>query len=246
MIDWLRKEIAEPQIAIGGRTLPIAIRRHARAGRLTMRLAPDGSEVRVTMPRWGRTLDAVTFAEARRDWLARQLARVPEAQAMADGARLPYRGEELTVHWQAGGSRRVRHEDDRLLVGGPAESLPARVQRWLEGEALRLCGEDLAHYCARIHHPVPELRLTRAQRRWGSCSGESAKDDVRRIRINWRLVMAPDDVRRSVVAHEVAHLVHFDHSPAFHALLADLFEGDIDTADGWLKAEGRGLYAPLG
>ena len=40
-----------------------------------------------------------------------------------------------------------------------------------------------------------------------------------RSRINWRLVMAPDPVRRSVVAHEVAHLVHFDHSPAFHALL---------------------------
>ena len=53
-------------------------------------------------------------------------------------------------------------------------------------------------------------------------------------------------MRRSVVAHEVAHLIHFDHSADFHALLAQLFEGDIAEANGWLKREGRGLYAWFG
>ncbi|MFX8347067.1 M48 family metallopeptidase, partial [Acinetobacter baumannii] len=79
-----------------------------------------------------------------------------------------------------------------------------------------------------------------AQRRWGSCSARGA------VRLNWRLVMAPDWVRRSVVAHEVAHLIHFDHSPRFHALLGQLFEGDIAAANHWLKRHGRSLYAPLG
>ena len=58
--------------------------------------------------------------------------------------------------------------------------------------------------------------------------------------------MAPDEVRRSVVAHEVAHLAHFDHSPAFHAELGRLFEGDLAAADRWLKDHGRTLYAPFG
>jgi len=40
----------------------------------------------------------------------------------------------------------------------------------------------------------------------------------------------------------VAHLVHFDHSPRFHAYLDDLFEGDIDSANHWLKREGKSLY----
>jgi predicted metal-dependent hydrolase len=84
------------------------------------------------------------------------------------------------------------------------------------------------------------VALSRAQRRWGSCS------DRARIRINWRLVQAPDFVRRSVVAHEVAHLVHFDHSPAFHALLGDIYEGEIGVADRWLKERGRSLYAAFG
>ena len=80
-----------------------------------------------------------------------------------------------------------------------------------------------------------EIAFEQAREQRGQC-----------IRINWRLVQAPDHVRRSVVAHEVAHLVHFDHSPAFRALLAGLFEGDLEAADQWLRREGRGLYAPFG
>jgi len=49
-------------------------------------------------------------------------------------------------------------------------------------------------------------------------------------------------VRRSVVAHEIAHLVHFDHSQRFHGLLGDLYEGDLAAANRWLKREGRSLY----
>jgi predicted metal-dependent hydrolase len=66
------------------------------------------------------------------------------------------------------------------------------------------------------------------------------------VRLNWRLVMAPDDVRRSVVAHEVAHLVHFDHGMRFHALLGQIYEGEIAAANRWLKREGRSLYASFG
>ncbi len=58
--------------------------------------------------------------------------------------------------------------------------------------------------------------------------------------------MAPDAVRRSVVAHEVAHLVHFDHSARFHALLGEVFEGDLKAANRWLKREGQGLYRQFG
>jgi predicted metal-dependent hydrolase len=130
--------------------------------------------------------------------------------------------------------------DDAIRLGGPTETLPARLRRWLEGEARVLLAADLADYCARAGVAAPRLALSNARRRWGSCGPDGA------IRINWRLVMAPDRVRRSVVAHEVAHLVHFDHSPRFHACLAALFEGDVAEANRWLRREGRGLYAPFG
>lgn len=240
MIDWLRRENAEPSVTIAGRELPLAIRRHPRATRLTMRLAPDGSEVRITMPRWGRTADAVVFAHKRLDWLEGQLAAIPPARPPQPGGTVLYRGRALTIAWEQGRPRTPAIAGETLVLGGPAETVPTRIRRWLEREALRLCAEDLAHYCARAGLAEPQLRLSRALRRWGSCSGKGC------IRINWRLVQAPDAVRRSVVAHEVAHLTHFDHSPAFHAFLRRLFEGDLAAADAWLKREGRSLYAAFG
>lgn len=240
MIDWLRGSTEDPAVRIGERELPLAIRRHPRARRLVMRLAPDGSEVRITLPKWGRTEDALVFARARIEWLESQLAAVPRPQAPQPGGTLRYRGAELMIDWDHAYPRKTFLAEDRVRIGGPEANLGARLQRWLESEAQRLLQEDLAFYCVRAGHEPPPLRLSRAQRRWGSCSDRKA------IRINWRLIQAPDFVRRSVVAHEVAHLTHFDHSPAFHALLATLFEGDVKTADRWLRAEGRSLYATFG
>jgi predicted metal-dependent hydrolase len=240
MIDWLRREQAEPSIALAGRELPLALRRHPRARRMTLRLAPDGAEVRVTLPRWGRTADAIEFAESRRDWLEAQLAKTGRASPPEPGGTLPYRGGELRIEWAPSAPRRPVPGEGAIRLGGPEHSLAARLRRWLESEALRLMGEDIAGYCAAAGCPVPALALSRAQRRWGSCSGSGT------IRLNWRLVQAPDEVRRSVVAHEVAHLVHFDHSPRFHAVLGRIYEGDLAAANRWLKQHGRTLYAAFG
>ena len=237
-IEWLRRRSPEPpRVTIDGRELPVAIRSLRNARRMTLRLAPDGSEARVSMPVWARNADALAFVRSRADWLAEQLARLPQAEPLGPGASLPYRGTPLTVAWAAGHRRTPRIEGHDLVIGGPPESLDRRLRRWLEAEARRLLAQDLADYAARAALPVPPLALTNARRRWGSCSASGA------IRINWRLVMAPDAVRRSVVAHEVAHLLHFDHSPAFHAALAGLFEDDLAAANRWLRREGRGLHA---
>nr|WP_202385909.1 YgjP-like metallopeptidase domain-containing protein [Alteraurantiacibacter aestuarii] len=241
----MREDHRNPSVALADRTLPIAIRRHARATRLTMRIAPDGSELRITLPRWGRTRDALVFARARTDWIEAQLARLPQRIEIAPGVTLPFRGTHLLIDWREKEPRRPQLAEASLVLGGPQDTLQPRIRRWMEAEALRHLADDLAFYCGRGgHRDLPQLRLSRAQRRWGSCSGQ--KDDGRCIRINWRLIMAPDHVRRSVVAHEVAHLTHFDHSPSFHALLGDLYDGDLAHADRWLKHEGRSLYAAFG
>ena len=241
MLDWLRRPPAElPQVIVGGRVLPVIIKRMEHARKLAMRLAPDGSEVRITMPRWTRTADALAFAQERTDWLELQLTRLPAPVKIADGISVPYCGTPLMLRHFAGAARQVRIEDGALILGGPVESLGPRLRRWFEGEARRLMAHDLAFYCSRSQQPAPRLMLSSAQRRWGSCAAGGT------IRINWRLVMAPEFVRRSVVAHEVAHLVHFDHSPRFHGLLNEIYDGDMAAANRWLTRNGRSLYQPFG
>lgn len=244
-LGWFNRNFREPPpekpatVKLGDRHVPITIRRLPQARRMTLRLARDGS-VRLSIPAWVRSAEALSFVHSRADWLAGQMATLPAPAPIQPGATLHYRGAPLVVDWQQAAPRRPVCADGTLRIGGPGESLERRIRRWLELQARRLLAADLAHYTRVAGVTAPPLLLSNAQRRWGSCSIRGA------IRINWRLVMAPDDVRRSVVAHEVAHLLHFNHSPQFHAALGRLFEGDIAAANSWLKREGRGLYTPFG
>jgi predicted metal-dependent hydrolase len=245
VIRWLRRARPQPtpqptHLRVGDRLLPLELRRLAHARRLTLRLTPDGRAVRLSMPDWVPMHEALAFATSRSDWLAEQIERLPQVLPPGPAGAIPYRGDTLDVVWAADLPRTPHLDDGAIRLGGAEDSVTRRLARWLEGEARRLIAEDLAHYCQRAGRAVPRLALSRAQRRWGSCAADGT------IRINWRLIMAPDAVRRSVVAHEVAHLVHFDHSPAFHACLAALFDGSIDAANAWLKRHGRGLYQPFG
>lgn len=235
--DWLRRGGEQPPlIDIAGRSLPVAIRRVARARRLTMRLAPDGSEVRISIPQWTRTAEALAFARSRESWLAERLAALPPRPEVGPGALFPYRGEMLAIDHDPRARRKPERIETGLRLGGPVETLSPRIRRWLQAEALDHATADLVHYCRLAGLTEPRLALSDARRRWGSCSARGT------IRINWRLVMAPDFVRRSVVAHEVTHLIHFDHGPGFHATLAELYEGSIAEADRWLRREGTGLH----
>lgn len=244
MIDWLRPKDQTPPpvptIAIAGHDLPIVIKRHNTAKRLIMRLARDGSEVRVTMPRWGQSVDAIEFVSSRAAWLESQLQGIEDINPPQPDGEILFCGDPLSIDWSPAAPRKPVLQGTRLRIGGPEETLQKRIERWLRGEALEMMAIDLAYYCEVAGVAKPDLKLSSAQRRWGSCSTSGT------VRMNWRLIMAPEFVRRSVVAHEVTHLVHFDHSPAFHAMLGDIFEGEIDAANTWLKGKGRSLYGHFG
>ena len=76
-----------------------------------------------------------------------------------------------------------------------------------------------------------------ARSRWGSCS--TGGD----IRYSWRLILAPPEVRRATVAHEVAHRLHMNHGPDFHAAVAHLFGRDPAPERRWLREHGAALHA---
>lgn len=245
MIDWLKRDALEPELTLNGEAVPITLKRHRTAKRLTLRLAPDGSEVRITLPHWARSAEAIAFAHARTTWLEEQHAKVPRRVAPGPGSVVQFRGRDVQIAWDKAAPRKPVLDGDRVTIGGPEKGLANRLQRWLESEALELFEGDVADYTGAASLASVPVGISRAQRRWGSCSDGGASG-TKRIRLNWRLIQAPDHVRRSVAAHEVAHLVHFDHSPAFYALLGRIYEGDIKQADQWLKANGRGLYAQFG
>jgi hypothetical protein len=82
---------------------------------------------------------------------------------------------------------------------------------------------------------VKSVAIGDASSRWGRCSSNGS------IRYNWRLILAPPHLLQWVVAHEVAHRRHMDHGPAFKALEAELYDGNVAAARAELRALGPRL-----
>lgn len=229
---------------IDGAAYPVLIRRLTRSRSIAVSADAVKGAVRLTMPTYASTGQALRFAQSKADWLAQQFAASPPPVALVDGAEIALAGETVTISWSSAYRRTPEYVGSELRLGGPEHRIGDRVLAWLKTQARAAFAEDLDYYCAQADVDLPTLSVGDARRRWGSCSaGKSGRAVTRRaIRLNWRLIMAPPAVRRSVVAHEVAHLRHMNHSPAFYAELDRIFEGDRKAADRWLKDHGMGLH----
>lgn len=214
----------------------LEIVRHPRARSLKLSLDPVTGRARLTLPRRAALPPALAWAQGKADWLAGQRARLPTARPFVDGATVPFADETLTIAWTAGPRRGVLREGDCLSLQGPAETIGRRVESWLRREALALLSRETAEIAAMAGVTVTQVAVGDPRGRWGSCASSGV------IRYSWRLILAPGFVRRATVAHEVAHRVHMNHGPAFHALAARLFGADPAPARAWLRRHGAGLH----
>ena len=214
----------------------IRVVRHPRARRARLALDPATGEARLTLPPRAPLKPALNWAEGQREWLERQRARLPRPVPFAPDARIPIGGHEVLLVWDEGAARAPILRGDRLICGGPPDRFSARIARWLRTAARDLLTEETHEYADRLGVTVGPVSVGDPRARWGSCSASGA------IRYSWRLILAPPWVRRSTVAHEVAHRVHMNHSPAFYALLATLAAGDEVRSRAWLRSHGAGLH----
>ena len=192
--------------------------------------------VLLTVPRRVSQRRALAWAAGHRDWVEAALAAIPDAAPIVPASSIPYLGVPRRIDWDPGRPRRIEVEPDRLIAGGPVDGLEARVLRWLRAQALALLDRETREIAATAGVAVVRIGVGDPGSRWGSCSSSGT------IRYSWRLVMAPEFVRRATVAHEVAHLVHLNHSPKFHALVEQLLGEDPKPARTWLRKEGAALH----
>ncbi len=215
--------------------LPIALRVHPRARRLKLRFDETKHRLLLTCPPRSSRRAALDWAASQRAWVEAQLADVEPTQPLEPDAVIPVEGRDVRLEWIDGGRRLVTLSDGVLACGGPREAFPRRIEAWLRTHARRTLSADTAEAARRAGVTVRRVTIGDAGTRWGSCSASGS------IRYNWRLILAPPEVRRWVVAHEVAHRLHMNHGPAFKALEAQLFDGDGEAARSLLRRIGPRL-----
>jgi hypothetical protein len=152
-----------------------------------------------------------------------------------DGADLPLFGVPHRLRHAPFERRGVWVEDGVIHVCGQPEHFARRVGDWLKREARREIGRRAESMAAIVGKPIRRIRLTDPRSRWGSCNSRGT------LAFSWRLVLAPADVLGYVVAHEVAHLVELNHSPAFWRVVGSL-TAEAGAARSWLKRHGAQLH----
>ena len=202
-----------------------------------MRVDHDARLLKLTMPWRHSARAALEWVAGQRPWIDRQLAAAPAGAPLREGATVAVEGVPLTIVNHPAARRGVRIDGDALLVGGPAESVPAAIERWLRALARERLSAETARVAAAAGVTVRSVSVGDAASRWGSCTSSGA------IRFSWRLILAPPEVLRFVVAHEVAHRLHMDHSPAFKAAEERLFGGPVAAARSELRRLGPSLRA---
>jgi predicted metal-dependent hydrolase len=240
---FLRASPVKPAVS----TLPFsyAIVRSARRRSISIEIAK--AQVTVRAPYFVAAVDLENFVQIKSEWvqqkLVQQLQKVDAIveQSYTGGSELPFFGEQLTLVINSQAQANVVRFGAQLLVSLSARSRLADVEQtrrlvsiWYQRQALYFLTlkTDAAVREIGVKHTGITLKVTRSK--WGHCTVRGA------IQYNWQIVLAPEPIVDYLVAHEVSHLRHHNHSPAFWQQVAHLCP-EYKKSRAWLKANGMQL-----
>jgi len=220
------------------------LERSPRARRLRLTLG-EGRAVVMRLPKGMGSAEALRFLLEQGDWVQRAWQKRPPQRTLA---------EHLVAHpevtlggqpwklvrkaWPLWRARRLAATREVELVGpdhGEADEPLAGLLRGLAADDL---AQRVAQLAGRRNLAVAGVTVRDQSTRWGSCSSRGW------ISLNWRLILLPPPLQDHVIWHELAHLTHLHHRPAFWALLAR-YDADWREYDRQVTKWGR-VVMPLG
>ncbi len=166
-----------------------------------------------------------TIVSRRARWIARQIARHAAVATRAPrhyvtGERIRYLGKELVLRSHIGAGIKkpsARLGRDTLEITLPpgmsaaacSEAASQAVEAWYRERALAEISRRVRVWAERMDVLPAGVRVLDQKTRWGSCGPTGL------LHFNWRLIMAPPGVVDYVAVHELAHIRHPHHRPAF-------------------------------
>ncbi|MBY4677550.1 M48 family metallopeptidase [Marinobacterium arenosum] len=221
------------------------LKRSARRRTIGIRVAPDGVTVSVPSQLDQQEIDRVLRRKA--GWIEQKLALFKQAGPLLekqyiDGEPFDYLGRPLKLRILPASRGEVERIGEQLIVRLRRQADPTRQQaavqrlleQWYRQQALRLLDEKSRTLAARIGRPVGQVRVRRTRSKWGHCTHRGD------LQYNWLILAAPEPVIDYLVAHEVSHLVHPNHSAAFWQQVETLCP-DWKAQRDWLKRHGHTL-----
>jgi hypothetical protein len=212
-------------VLFGGERIEFRLRRTNRRT-LAITVRPD-LEVLVAAPRKAALETVLGKVRKRAGWIRRQqrffgefLPQTPPRRYVS-GETHRYLGRQYRLKVVKAEESSVKLQGRFIWVHAPNKHDRVRVRKLVEAWYLahakerfaRSVAESAARLGTRLASP-PRIQLRRMPKRWGSWTRRGV------IYLNPELVKAPGSCIDYVVMHELCHLVHGHHGPAFYALLS--------------------------
>ncbi len=213
----------------------IKVIKSPRAKRLTLRIDSKERLPVLTIPERCSAKKAVAFAKEHQDWIERSLARLPQTKKFENGEQISLFGQTVTIRHNSKLRKGTFLEDNVLNVSGEAEFLHRRVKDYIKEQAKNEFYKRSKLLAEKLGCSLHDVTIKDTKSRWGSCSS------LHNINYNWRIALAPENVINYLMAHEVAHLKHQDHSRAFWRCVRELYP-EAETGKVWLRLHSKELY----
>lgn len=197
------REILDYRVKFSARRRRLALTVSRADGKLTV-LAPVGTAD-----------DEISEAvRSHRHWIDRHrkafLNKAPP-QKLEIGAGVWFLGQSYRLKYDASVALVPHICETYICVGDTAaEHIRRQLENFYLTQAEKLLPALVKELAAAFQLDYSAVRISRARSRWGSCSGR------KNLNFSWRLLVFPESVIRSVIAHELAHLLEMNHSERFY------------------------------
>ncbi|BFM09062.1 M48 family metallopeptidase [Halioxenophilus aromaticivorans] len=222
------------------------LRRSAR--RKTIEIQVRGDQVVVRAPNFVHQGDIQRFVLARAAWvqeklsLYRQRALLYPPRTYEPGARWWFCGQPYSLDVRVAAVDRVEIQDQSLRVvvsrrkvRDPQAKLERLLSQWYQQQAMAVLTHKTEQLTRQMGLRYQQIKLRKTRSRWGHCTHDGS------LQFNWLIMQAPEPVIDYLVAHEVCHLQHFDHSLRFWSLVGKVCP-EYQAAKTWLQHHGHCLW----
>lgn len=204
------------------------------ACKLSIRVDSVRRVVTVTSPNRRDASRLSAILEPHRDWVETHLMH-HQPFILEDGMLLPLLGQDVRLQLtNQRTQKRIILVADTLTCASPVPHIS--LPKFLKSHLLSYISEKVETFSELIGVSYTSIQLKNTRSRWGSCAQDG------KLSFQWKLVFAPRSILDYVIAHEVSHLKHFDHSPAFWAQV-EVLDPDFQAHRQWLKEKGKTLLA---
>ncbi len=172
------------------------------------------------------------FVALKNEWIVRKMAsarkNLPYEKSYDEGEPVLYLGERYPLSYVEAQPQIIDLQDKIYVAQNYRNRIKEVLLAWYTVQGYKVIQERVRHFSKNLSLVPDDVKITKARRRWGSCSSKGS------LCFSWRLMMAPLPVIDYVVIHEMVHLKIRDHSRRFWQSIENYLPGYRDKRK-WLK-----------